>query len=428
MNIWLVTVGEPLPTDDGSPRLLRAGILADLLSRRGHRVHWWSSSFDHQLKRQRADAYTRIDYQPNATLHLLPGRAYDHNLSFARIGNHRDNAAAFATHARQLNERPDVILSSYPTIELCRAAVAYGNEQNVPVVLDVRDLWPDVFERLAPDYLRPLAHLVLAPMRRQARRALSGADAVAGITREFVDWGCAIAGRKAASLDRAFPLAYSDREPEPHLLAQARDRWHALGVDDRSKNLVFFGTLGRQFDLSTVIRAARACTDAQIRFIVCGMGDRLADYRAEAADCPNVIFPGWIDAPMIRALMPMARAGLAPYVAGENFEHNIPNKIVEYLAGGLPVVTTLGGVPGALLIESRCGVTYRHGDAPALLQTVLRLVADEPARSAMAGRALQLFRDRFDADRVYGEMIDYLRDVARHPGRAAGRALAEVAA
>ena len=43
MRIWLITVGEPLPTD-GAERLLRAGILADMLSAKGHDVVFWTST------------------------------------------------------------------------------------------------------------------------------------------------------------------------------------------------------------------------------------------------------------------------------------------------------------------------------------------------------------------------------------------------
>ena len=54
MIVWLVTVGEPLPTDPGSPRLLRAGILAGLLAEKGHVVHWWSSIAGTPLGKKRA--------------------------------------------------------------------------------------------------------------------------------------------------------------------------------------------------------------------------------------------------------------------------------------------------------------------------------------------------------------------------------------
>jgi glycosyltransferase involved in cell wall biosynthesis len=393
--------------------LLRAGILAELMAERGHTVHWWSSSFDHQLKKQRSDGYQQIAYRPHATLHLLPGRAYSSNVSLARIGNHRDNAAAFAEHAAGCAQRPDVILCSYPTLELCEAALEYARPHGIPVVVDVRDLWPDVFEELVPGVLRPFVRIALSAMYRQSRRVLAGATALTGITPEFVSWGARRAGRASRATDRAFAMAYVERPPAPEVMDQARARWQALGVTQGQLNFVFFGSIGRQFDLSTVIAAARQVRDPRARFIICGTGDRLAQYQKEAADCPNVVFPGWIDAAMIRSLMSMSVAGLAPYHLSDNFNSNIPNKIVEYLAGGLPILTTLSGVPGQLLAERGCGITYGHEDAAGLRAAIETLIADPASTQLMSAQALNVYKERFDATHVYGAMIDHLHALAR---------------
>lgn len=412
MVVWLVTVGEPLPIDAGTPRLLRAGILADLLAEKGHVVHWWSSSFDHQLKKQRSQGYERVMYRSNATLHLLPGRSYAKNVSLARVRNHRDNAAAFTLHAAQCDERPDVILCSYPTAELCEAAIAYGAARSIPVVVDVRDLWPDIFEELLPQLLRPLARPLLLPMRRLSRRVFERATAITGVTAEFVAWGVQRGQRPPSEEDCAFAMAYVERPPAPAALALARARWREMGVAETDLNFVFFGTIGRQFDLSTVIAAAREISDRRVRFVICGIGDRLDTYRAQAAGCDKIIFPGWIDSAMIRSLMSMSVAGLAPYHLSDNFNSNIPNKIIEYLAGSLPIVTTLSGVPEAMLLAHDCGLGYGHKNVSELRDAVNLLVTDPARQRNMAANAFALYQERFAASRVYGDMINYLARIA----------------
>lgn len=422
MNVWLVTAGEPLPTDAGTPRLLRAGILANLLQASGHEVEWWTSSFDHQAKKQRCEGYRRIEYRPGYVMHMLPGRSYASTVSLARIGNHRDNARAFAETARRQSRTPDIIVCSYPTLELCEAAIDFGRRTSTPVVVDVRDLWPDIFREVLPAWIWPAARLLLAPMYRQSRRVMAGAAAVTGITEDFVRWGVERGRRQDTSLDRAFAMAYVEQPPTAQVLAQAHAAWRQLGVDDQHLNFAFFGTIGRQFDLSTVVRAARMTSDPRIRFVLCGTGDRLEQYRAEATGLDNVVFPGWIDAPMIRALMSMSQAGLAPYNLSDNFNSNIPNKIVEYLAGGLPIITTLTGIPRQLIDEFRCGAGYEHGNPGTLAAAITALAADPQGQRAMGERALELYRLRFNASRVYGEMINHFaRVVERHTPSAATR-------
>ena len=71
----------------------------------------------------------------------------------------------------------------------------------------------------------------------------------------------------------------------------------------------------------------------------------------------NVVRPGWIDSDRMSWLLRRTTVGLAPYRSQPDFEANYPNKIVEYLARGLPVVTTLHrGVTADLLTTHGCGI------------------------------------------------------------------------
>ena len=49
MNIWLIVSGEPLEMFGNRPH--RVGMLSKVLSRQGHLVTWWSTTYDHQSKK-----------------------------------------------------------------------------------------------------------------------------------------------------------------------------------------------------------------------------------------------------------------------------------------------------------------------------------------------------------------------------------------
>jgi glycosyltransferase involved in cell wall biosynthesis len=415
MKIWLITIGEPLPSDPGHPRLLRAGLLAESLADRGHEVLWWTSAFDHVRKAQRAPADRRIASRTGLELVLLHGPGYRRNISLARIRNHRALARRFAELAPR-EARPEVILASFPSIELCLAAACYGRARGVPVALDVRDLWPDIFLDHAPAPLRPLARLALAPLFAQTREAFRLASAVTGITTPFVEWGLRLAGRPPGHLDRAFPMGYPSREVDPGLLVEARAWWKAThGLDGHAGfTAVFTGSFGHQVDLDTVIAAAHRLRGTGIRFVLCGSGENLEHSRRRAAGLDNVILPGWVDAPRIQALMELADVGLAPYFSRMDFLNSSPNQVLEYLAGGLPVLSAIEGLVGELLRENECGEVYGPDDSLTRLSARLLSLRDAPERlRAMSLRARALFEARFDADKVYGEMAAYLQAVAR---------------
>lgn len=411
MKVWIITVGEPLPTDPGRPRLLRSAMTASLMQRRGIETLWWTSDFAHHIKQARTGLSTSFCADEGYQIELLHGRTYATNVSLSRIIHNRETAADFCRRVRD-HQSPDIILASYPTLELAAAALDYAEARRVPVVVDVRDLWPDIFLNLAPIPVRPFARMVLHGDYRLSHRICARATAIAGITDAFVDWGVERAGRVRRDTDRAFPLAYSATLPSESDLKDAREAWDRASVTVDVPTFCFFGMLGRQFDIPTVIRAARELAPDGVRFVICGAGDRLEAYKAAANDLPNVIFPGWVNAASVRTLMERSLAGLAPYYCEKSYTMSLPTKSIEYLAGGLPILSSLSGELAALLSREECGRTYAEGDSQGLATLVRELVANPAMRDRMAANAFRTYQQRFVAENVYGEMVDYLTAIA----------------
>lgn len=415
MHIWLMTVGEPLPTDGGNDRLHRVGTLANIISGKGHEVVWWSSTFDHVRKKQRYQEDTLIEFNSNLSIRLLHGITYKRNISIQRIINHIWIARKFAQLAPVVRPRPDIILCSLPTIELSYQAALFGEESGIPVVLDMRDQWPDIFLDLAPSWARIPTRIMLDPMYRQIRQACTKATAITGITPQFVQWGLGYAGREAGEFDRDFPLGYSAEEPEKKEVNEANLRWRKLGIGEDSAEFIccFFGTIGRQFDLEPVIQAARMLGggERKFRFVICGDGEKLTYYKNLAKDSGNIIFPGWVGRADIWTLLRKSSVGLAPYNDVPNFTLNLPNKIIEYFSAGLPILSGIEGVVGELMAENGCGLTYEPGNHKDLVARLIELYDNPDSRNRQAENAHNLFHKRFTAEKVYGEMVEYLQQV-----------------
>ena len=414
MRIWLLTVGEPLPTDPGKQRLLRTGLLAEMLVEAGHDVLWWTSTFDHARKRHRALVDSQIRIAPRYRIRMLHAGGYRRNVSLRRLLSHRQVADRFARLA-QSESVPDLILCSLPLVELAEAATRFGSDHRVPVVLDVRDTWPDAIAHLAPRPARPLARLLLNRMERSLNRACRAATAICGISDGLVRWGLSHSGRQRRALDRSFPMAYRRRSPEPAALAEAKQYWSRHGLRQGSGEFVvcFFGTIGRHFEFDVVIRAARIL-DAQrrpVRIVMCGEGPQLQACRRRSAGCPSIQFPGWVDAPRIWTLMQMSSAGLAPYVSTPDFMMSVPNKPIEYLSAGLPIISSLQGTLRRLLALHACGLTYPNRDAEALARAVSQLHDSPESRQRMSARAASLYERHFVAENVYADMQFHLQTI-----------------
>jgi glycosyltransferase involved in cell wall biosynthesis len=125
------------------------------------------------------------------------------------------------------------------------------------------------------------------------------------------------------------------------------------------------------------------------------------------------MFPGWASAAEIWTLMRASMVGLTPYRSRPDFVASIPNKSIEYLSAGLPLVSSLQGSLAHLLARADAGLTYANGDVDALVGSLERILNAPGAQAAMATNASELYRREFVAEKVYDEMAAYLEEVVR---------------
>ena len=414
MNCWLITVGEPLPmVDPGNPRLLRTGTLARRLSERGNSVLWWTSTFDHYRKVHRAEADQSFAWE-GGKIRMLHSVGYKRNVSLRRFIEHAGVARKFAEQA-PAEDRPDIILASLPTIELAREAVRFGQQHGVPVLLDLRDLWPDLLIDVAPPRLRWLSRWLFRGMLADTHRAMAAADGLVGISEGYLAWGLQYAGRSRRHPDAMIPLGYV--APSASQTSGETDRrMLALGIDPNGVLCWYVGSFGRQYDLDPVLGAARAFQAAgrnNVQFVISGDGERGSRWRAEAQDLRNVVFTGWIGADEINWLRTHAAIGLQPYVAGA--PQGLANKLFEYLSAGIPVVSSLAGENQALITDHNCGLTYRAGDAIDCARCIRQLLDVPGMRKRMGDNGKRLFDQKYDGRAVFETLVEHLETVAcRH--------------
>src|SRR5690606_5365092 len=95
-----------------------------------------------------------------------------------------------------------------------------------------------------------------------------------------------------------------------------------------------------------------------VQFVIAGDGDarnRLIQ-KAGALAGTSILFPGWIDEVRIDALMSVSSAALAPYIPGTSM--SLPNKFFEYMAYGLPVLSSCSGESADLIRDQKFGIQY----------------------------------------------------------------------
>jgi hypothetical protein len=207
MRAWVIKTGEPVPyvPAESEDRLFRAGLMAQALQTHGIEVTWWTTQFHHQLKIMR-NVGPSVPCRPDPNgpeMIFLPSKGYKRHISPARFMDHAQVRRAFERLAPD-QVRPDVIICAWPTIDLAYAAVKFGRANNIPVILDIRDLWPDIFyERITAKTGLPFKGYMI-PYERMGRKAMRGADAVMSITQGMLEWGQRRLARETTARARVF--------------------------------------------------------------------------------------------------------------------------------------------------------------------------------------------------------------------------------
>lgn len=413
MKIWVTEIGEPLPIER-DVRLHRYGMLTKALATLGHDVVWWTSSFSHAPKKHVHHCKGDLVVH-GVMLRILKGPGYRRNVSCQRIAHQRDFAGQFSQEATDY-PIPDIIISPVPTLETADAAVRLGRKRGVPVLVDIRDEWPDEFVNLAPTSLRWLLRLILHGSFRRMSNICKNATGIIAMSRRQLDYGLSFAKRAGGKLDGIFPHGYSEQKIDEEKLFAARMWWKKQGVDENAFICCFFGTIGRFFNLETVIAAAEILSRTfKIQIVLCGDGSSLNHYKMLASGIDSILFPGWVDAPKIAALMEISSVGLAPYA--KNTCMSLPNKPFEYFAGGLPVVSSIQGELNQILSDGDCGRTYDADSVEGLCNALHALHADESLRRDMGMRARQLFEREFSVDRIAKKLEEHLVSVIESYGK-----------
>ena len=407
MRIWILKEGEPLPINNSNGRLMRAGMLAELFSQKGSEVTWWSSTYLHYEKKYACDNEQTIKISTKFSLKLLhSSNGYKKNISFKRIRYSKDLGRIFRKQSRK-EDRPDIIYCSWPLMDFAYEAIKYGIEFNVPVVIDIRDFWPDIFIQPFPKCLQPIAKLgINFLLKRKVSYVMKSADAIVGVIPKALEFAKKH-GRELKSYDHVVHLSYDSTPLSEEEFAKATNFWKSLGLNKGQCIVSYIGSVKNRIqDFDPIIEAAAKTTDTNIKYVICGTGYYLDELREKTQNLINVILPGYRNGEELKALLYLSTFGILPYRNTEDFIDSLPNKFGEYLSEGLIILTSLTGSSRAILEKEQCGYFYQNSEE--LLSIILKLKNNSIQINIMRDNARNLFHKEFDASVVYSNFYTFL--------------------
>ena len=279
-------------------------------------------------------------------------------------------------------QRPDVIVSTSPQFFCGWAGVISRKLRRVPMVLDVRDLWPAAIVAVGAITNRHIVHV----LERMELAMYAGADHIVTVGKGYREQLLA-RGVRPERLSIVPNGVDAERlRPRPRSAVFAR----RLGLEGKFV-CSYVGTIGLASGLEVVLQAGHILHERQrddIVFLLVGDGACRADLERQARrdGLENVHFVGQQDKHLIPDFLAASDVCLAHLRRRESFKTVYPSKMFEAAAMARPIVLGVEGHAARLIRKAGCGLCIEPENAVELADAVSRLADDLSLRQRL-GRA-----------------------------------------
>jgi glycosyltransferase involved in cell wall biosynthesis len=193
-----------------------------------------------------------------------------------------------------------------------------------------------------------------------------------------------------------------------------RSWWLDFGVNiETSRCVSFVGSISKAFEFGMIRALAQKALEdnLNITFVICGDGEESMAVKELMSGLSNVIFSGWVEDNQIAALMKSTIATFAPYKKQKNFSDNIPNKIIDSLCYGKPILTGLSGEVCKLINDNGIGLVW--GDDPDIFYNEFKnLIGNKELLDTYALNAKNLYKSKFQYELVYSRLCNAMENLA----------------
>jgi len=378
---------------------VRAEKIAAALTEAGHRV---------TLLARNPLARPEVEQLPEATVRRLrpwrwAPRWLDDATTFPAFFNPR--WLRHILHAAR-HTRADVILCR--DLPLAVPSILVARQLGIPVVLDMAENYPAMLRlRRSTGRRRLWDQIVRHPgaaqrIERWVLPRVNGVLVVVEESRQRV-MAMGVPAARVALVSNTPPLARLDLRP-------------AAQVGQDTLRAVYLGRVETQRGIGSLLEAA-ALLRAEgfpLALTIYGDGVDLDLFQQRAAalalEPPTVVFRGQVSNTAALSELGQADVGIIPHWKGEHCNTTVPNKLFDYMAAGLAVVTS-DAAPLKRIVEAcGCGLVYQDRDA-ADLARALRRLRDAKLRREAAMRGRVAVRTMYHWERDVERLLDVVGSV-----------------
>jgi glycosyltransferase involved in cell wall biosynthesis/uncharacterized heparinase superfamily protein len=330
---------------------------------------------------------------------------------FQRILNYLSFLISVSAQVRRL-PAADIVISTSPQFFCGLAGFIIARVKRAPWVLEIRDLWPESIVTVGAMRRSVLIRLLEKIESWNYRTADHIVSVTKSFTPHFIERG-ADQG-KISVITNGVDLKAFENAPD----AEAFRHMHEL----RGKFVAsYVGTHGMAHRLETSLEAAELTRDdPRIAFLMVGAGaerDRLIALKTQKS-LDNVVMLPQMPRTAMKNVWGASDVSLVLLKDDPLFRKVIPSKIFEAMAMRCPIILGVEGEAKEIVVDGRCGIAIRPGNAGDLATALRQLAADPDLGAQLGANGRRLVVEHYDRRKLAADYLAILQETAQMNGRA----------
>lgn len=140
---------------------------------------------------------------------------------------------------------------------------------------------------------------------------------------------------------------------------------------------------------------------------VCGEGPQKSILANLTKNNPNVVFRGWLKKDELDRELKVSHIGLMLYKSKS--PQGWPNKLIEYMSYGLPMINSLKGESWHTIEQNEIGVNIERDNLEPIINWIQNdIVQNYPA---ISDRTLKAFHENFDEETIFNKLLNIIENV-----------------
>lgn len=405
MKVWIINPYATLPTEPW--REDRHGVLANYLDANNHEVVIWTANFVHRSKLYRAEKWETIKFGNNIHYSIVPSTSYKKHISLDRIlfeKNFSENFLKLSTNF----SKPDVLILTEPSLFFQSNILEYLKTTNIKLIIDIIDLWPELFNIILPEKIRFLGKFIFKKFYTKRNKLIQKADGIVAVSENYLEI-------LPCDFNKPRAVVYWGNDTKG-VFKLSSDTLFAKKKKNEYR-VIYAGTIGSNYDLNTVLETANVLKklDTDISFIIAGDGP-LKEWLMEkiASDnLFNVKYVGSLNSTELAELFYSSNLGLCSYVRASTV--SMPIKIYDYLNYNIPILNSLSGDIKQLVDNKKIGLNYESENIKSLVDAIVILKNNTELQKSIKSNIKEV-SDMFSYEKQYSKYVNFIEKIV-HNGK-----------